>query len=102
MPEVKDRPALTKRDLERRYELAPSGLEDGTDDTPAKTEQSQELRKSGLVHRRNERRSRRHTSENSPADTDLACVELQPLQKQIKNIPQRRTFGSSEKPISME
>ena len=36
MPKVKDRSALTKIDLEKRYELALKGLEDGTYDTLAK------------------------------------------------------------------
>ena len=58
MPKVKDRSALTKIDLEKRYELALKGLEDGTYDTLAKAAQAHDLRKSSLGHRRNGRHSR--------------------------------------------
>ena len=53
MPKVKDRSALTKIDLEKRYELALKGLEDETYDTLAKAAQAHDLRKSSLGHRRN-------------------------------------------------
>ena len=50
--------ALTNIDLEKRYELALKGLEDGTYDTLAKAAQAHDLRKSSLGHRRNGRHSR--------------------------------------------
>ena len=58
MPKLKDRSALTKIDLEKRYELALKGLEDGTYDTLAKAAQAHDLRKSSLGHRTNGRHSR--------------------------------------------
>ena len=57
MPKVKDRSALAKSDLEKRYELALNGLEDETYDTLAKAAQAHDLRKSSLGHRRNGRHS---------------------------------------------
>ena len=45
MPKVKDRSALTKIDLEKRYGLALRGLEDGTYDTLAKAAQAHDLQK---------------------------------------------------------
>ena len=58
MPKVKDRSTLTKSDLEKWYQLALKGLEDGTYDTPAKAAQAHGLRKSSLGHHRNGRHSR--------------------------------------------
>ena len=58
MPKVKDRSVLTKIDLEKRYELALKGLEDGTYDTLAKAAQAHDLWKSSLGHCRNGRHSR--------------------------------------------
>ena len=57
IPKVKDRTTLTNIDLEKRYELALKGLEDGTYDTLAKAVQAHDLRKSSLGHRRNGRHS---------------------------------------------
>ena len=57
MPKVKDHSTLTKSDLEKQYQLALKGLEDGTYDTPAKAAQAHGLRKSSLGHRRNGRHS---------------------------------------------
>ena len=53
MPKVKDRSALTKSDLEKRYGLALKGLEDGTYDALVKAAQAHDLQKSSLGHHRN-------------------------------------------------
>ena len=72
MPKVKDCSALTKIDLEKRYELALKGLEDGTYDTLAKAEQAHDLRKSSLGHCRNGRHSRQVAYHDQQIFTPMA------------------------------
>jgi hypothetical protein len=58
MPQVKDRSALTKKALEKRYELALKGLDTGILKSLQKASEAYDLRKSSLGHRRIGRRSR--------------------------------------------
>ena len=55
---------LTKSNLEKQYQLALRGLEDGTYDTPAKAAQAHGLRKSSLGHCRNGRHSQQVAHHN--------------------------------------
>ena len=68
----KDRSALTKIDLEKRYELALKGLEDGTYDTLAKAAQAHDQRKSSLGHYRNRQHNRQVAYHNQQIFTPMA------------------------------
>jgi hypothetical protein len=58
MPKVKERSAITKKNLEERYAMALKGLDDGTYQTLRQAAEACDVRKSSLGHRRNGRRPR--------------------------------------------